>query len=145
MKLPFVAFTLFLGFILTLHLGMNGAVGAAINNPRVGNALFWCIGALTAVIVGATGWQSGALAGISKVNPLMLTAGVMGALLVFAIAQAVPQVGPGPFFVLLVAGQVLSGLIFSHFGWFAPAADPLTPIKMAGAALMIIGVYLTTR
>jgi transporter family-2 protein len=145
MNLPFVALTLFLGVILTVHLAMNGQVGAAINNPRVGNALFWCIGAVTAVIVGFTGWQPGALSGISKINPLLLTAGAMGALLVFAIARAVPEVGPGPFFVLLVAGQVLSGLIVSHFGWFATPVQHLTTMKAAGALIMIIGVYLTTK
>jgi transporter family-2 protein len=31
---------------------MNGKVGSALANPRVGNALFWCIGALTAVLIG---------------------------------------------------------------------------------------------
>jgi transporter family-2 protein len=69
----------------------------------------------------------------------------MGALLVFAIAKAVPEVGAGPFFVLLVAGQVLSGLLVSHFGWFATPVSPLTPMKLAGAGIMIVGVYLTTR
>ena len=34
-----------LGVVLTVHLSMNGKVGAVLNNPRVGNAVFWCIGA----------------------------------------------------------------------------------------------------
>ena len=37
-----------LGVVLTVHLAMNGMVGAAINNPRVGNAVFWCVGAAMA-------------------------------------------------------------------------------------------------
>ena len=40
--------TVFLGVLLTVHLAMNARVGAAMANPRVGNALFWCIGAITA-------------------------------------------------------------------------------------------------
>jgi len=145
MKLPFIALTLFLGVILTVHLAMNGMVGAAIQNPRVGNALFWCIGALTAVIVGFTGWQSGALDGLSKVNPLLLTAGAMGALLVFAIAKAVPEVGAGPFFVLLIAGQVLSALVVSHFGLLGSPVSQVTAMKALGAVIMIVGVYMTTK
>ena len=31
---------------------MNGKVGASLNNPRVANALFWCVGALAAIIIG---------------------------------------------------------------------------------------------
>jgi hypothetical protein len=85
MRLDLILFTMFLGVILTVHLSMNGAVGAALNNARVGNALFWCVGALTALIVGMTGWRPGALAGLRQVNPVLLTAGAMGACLVFAI------------------------------------------------------------
>ena len=50
--------TMFLGVVLTVHLAMNGKVGAVINNPRVGNALFWCRGAITAIAIGLSGWQS---------------------------------------------------------------------------------------
>src|SRR5262245_10524137 len=145
MKVQFYALTLFLGVILTVHLAMNGMVGAAINNPRVANALFWCIGAATAIVIGITGWQSGALSGISKINPLLLTAGAMGACLVFAIAKAVPEVGAGPFFVLLVAGQVVSGMVVSHFGLLGSPQAPVSMIQAFGAVVMIVGVYLTTK
>ena len=69
----------------------------------------------------------------------------MGALLVFAIARAVPEVGAGPFFVLLIAGQVLSALVVSHFGWLGSPVAPITMMKAAGALIMIVGVYLTKK
>ena len=49
--------------VLTVHLAMNGKVGVALNNARVGNAVFWCIGAIGAIVIGLTGWQAGALGG----------------------------------------------------------------------------------
>jgi bacterial/archaeal transporter family-2 protein len=145
MKVQFYMLTLFLGVVLTVHLAMNGKVGAAINNPPVANALFWCIGALTAVIIGLTGWQSGALNGLSQVNPLLLTAGAMGACLVFAIAWIVPQVGAGPFFVILLAGQVLSAMFISHYGLLGSPLQPVTMTHLVGASIMVVGVFLTTR
>jgi len=57
MKSYLYVLTMFLGVILTVHLAMNGKVGAAINNARVGNAVFWCIGAIGAILIGLTGWQ----------------------------------------------------------------------------------------
>ena len=51
MKAAFFALTLGLGVVLAVHLAMNGKVGAAIDNPRVANAVFWCIGAVTAIIM----------------------------------------------------------------------------------------------
>jgi len=141
----FYLLTLFLGVVLTVHLAMNGMVGAVLANPRVGNALFWCIGAVTAVIIGFTGWRPGALSGLSQVNPLLLTAGGMGACLVFAIAWAIPQVGAGPFFVLLLTGQVISAMVLSHFGWLGSPVQPVTMTQLVGAALMIGGIVLTNR
>ena len=105
MKTPLLVLSAFLGVVLTVHLAMNGAVGAALGNPRVGNALFWVIGAITALAIGATGWQAGALNGLGAVNPVMLTAGAFGATLVFGIARLIPQVGAGPFTFALLGGS----------------------------------------
>ena len=139
------AITVFLGVILTVHLAMNGAVGAAIGNPRVGNAVFWCIGAVMAILIGATGWQSGALSGLSKVNPVMLTAGAMGASLVFGIAWIIPQIGAQHMTVMLLTGQILSAMVLSHFGWLGSPVQPVSVTNMLGAVLLIGGAFLATR
>ena len=139
------AITVFLGVILTVHLAMNGAVGAAIGNPRVGNALFWCIGAVMALVIGATGWQAGALSGLGRVNPLMLTAGAMGASLVFGIAWIIPQIGAQHITVMLLTGQILSAMVLSHFGWLGSPVAPVSMTNMLGALLLIGGAFLATR
>ena len=46
---------------------------------------------------------------------------------------------------LLVAGQVLAGMVFGQLGLFGMAASPLTIAKMGGAALVVAGVYLVTN
>jgi bacterial/archaeal transporter family-2 protein len=144
MKAPLYVLTMFLGVILAVHLAMNGKVGSIINNARVGNALFWCIGALGAVAIGLTGWQSGALGPLKQVHPVLLTAGILGASLVFAIAWLIPQVGAGPVMITLIAGQVLGGMIMSHYGWLGSPVQPVTLTKVAGVIVMIGGVVLAT-
>jgi transporter family-2 protein len=144
MKLPFYLFTIFLGVILALHLSMNGRVGSALANPRVGNALFWCIGAATAVLIGLSGWHSGALTGLKDVHPLLLTAGALGACLVFAIAWLLPQVGARAMFITLIAGQVIGGMILSHFGWLGSPVQRVSILNVIGALVMIGGVILAT-
>jgi transporter family-2 protein len=144
MNTPLYLLSVFLGVVLTVHLAMNGAVGAALNNARVGNALFWVIGAVTAVIIGFTGWQTGALAGLKSVNPIMLTAGMMGASLVFGIAAVIPQIGAGHFTVMLLLGQLVSALVLSHFGWLGPQHS-ISATSAGGAVLLFLGAYLCTR
>ena len=144
MKLPLYVLTMFLGVVLAVHLAMNGKVGSVLNNARVGNALFWCIGAVGAVAIGLTGWRGGALEPLRNVHPVLLTAGVLGACLVFAIAWLIPQVGAGPLMITLLAGQVLGGLVMSHYGWLGSPVQPITMTKLAGVAVMIGGVALAT-
>jgi transporter family-2 protein len=133
-----------LGAVLAIHLSMNAKVGSVLNNARVGNALFWCIGAVGAVAIGLTGWESGALSPLKQVHPLLLTAGLLGACLVFAIAWLIPQVGAGPVMITLLAGQVLGGLLMSHFGWLGSPMQPITLTKIIGVAVMIGGVAIAT-
>ena len=144
MKGVFLIFSIFLGIVLAVHLSMNGKVGAAIGNPRVGNAVFWCIGALVAILIGATGWQTGVLDGLKGVNPWLLTAGGLGACLVFAIAFLLPDVGARAMFISLIAGQVLGGMIISHYGWFGSPLQRITPTNTIGALIMLAGVVLAT-
>jgi bacterial/archaeal transporter family-2 protein len=145
MKPYLYVLTIFLGIVLTVHLAMNGKVGAVLSNPRVGNALFWCIGAVTAVAIGLSGWQAGALSGLRQVNPILLTAGAMGASLVFAIAWLIPQIGAGPMTLMLLAGQILSAMMLSHFGWLGSPVQPVTMINVVGAAIMLGGIFMATR
>ena len=144
MKGIFYLFGLFLGIVLALHLSMNGKVGANLDNPRVANALFWSIGAVAAIMIGASGWHSGALSGLKEVHPLLLTAGAIGACLVFAIAWMQPQVGARGMFMTLIAGQVLGGMLLSHFGLLGSPVQRISAINSLGALLMLGGVYLAT-
>ena len=144
MKVHLYIFTMLLGVVLAVHLAMNGKVGSVLNNARVGNALFWCIGAAGALAIGLTGWQSGALGPVKQVHPVLLTAGLMGAWLVFAIAWLIPQVGAGTVMITLLAGQVIGGLLMSHFGWLGSPVQPVTMTKVAGVVVMIAGVVMAT-
>jgi transporter family-2 protein len=145
MKIQFYLLTMFLGVILAVHLAMNGKVGSVLQNARVGNALFWCIGALGAMAIGLTGWQSGALAPLKNVQPILLTAGVLGACLVFAIAWLIPKVGAGNVMIVLLAGQVIGGLVMSHYGFLGSPVQPITVAKVVGVLVMVGGVFLATR
>ena len=144
MRLPLYIFTMSLGIVLAVHLAMNGKVGSVINNARVANALFWCIGALAAVVIGLTGWRAGALAPLRQVHPALLVAGILGASLVFAIAWLIPQVGAGPVMITLLAGQVIGGMLMSHYGWLGSPVQPITLTKVIGVLVMIAGVGLAT-
>lgn len=142
MKLYLIALMVLIGFVLTLHLAMNSQVGVIVKNQKMGNAIFWTIGAITAIIIGLTGWDSSVFSRLKEVPVWLLTAGMMGGLLVFGIAWTMPQLGAGTAFVLMIAGQVISGMIFSHFGLLGSPVEPVSMIKILGVVLLITGAAI---
>jgi len=133
-----------IGFVLTLHLAMNAQVGALVKNPRMGNALFWTIGAITAIVIGLTGWDPQFFTRLKEVPLWLLSAGIMGGALVFGIAWTMPQLGAGTAFVLLITGQVISGMVFSHFGLLGSPVEPVSFVKLIGVVLLISGAAMVT-
>ncbi len=144
MKVYLIVLMLIIGFVLTLHLAMNARVGVIVKNPRMGNAVFWTIGAITAILIGLSGWDSNVFTRLKEVPVWLLTAGAMGGALVFGIAWTMPQLGAGTSFVLMIAGQVISGMLFSHYGLLGSPVEPITVIKMIGVILLVAGAAIVT-
>ena len=46
--------------------------------------------------------------------------------------------------IMLIAGQVLGGMILSHYGWLGSPVQHITLMNIVGAAVMIGGVVLAT-
>jgi transporter family-2 protein len=97
-----------------------------------------------ALAIGLSGWEPGALASLKDVNPLLLTAGGLGACLVFALAWVIPQAGAGPVMLTLLTGQVIGGMIMSHFGWLGSPTEPITLTKIAGVIVMMSGAAIVS-
>ena len=135
---------LFIGVILTVHLAMNAQVGVIVKNAQMGNAIFWTIGGITAIIIGLTSWDSEVFSRLREVPVWLLAAGAMGAALVFGIAWVMPQIGAAKGFVLLIAGQVITGMVLSHFGVLGSPVEPISLFKILGALLLIAGVGIVT-
>jgi transporter family-2 protein len=106
--------------------------------------VFWSIGAVTAILIGLTGWRTGALEGLKGISPVLLTAGALGACLVFAIAWMLPNVGARFMFITLIAGQILGGMILSHYGWLGSPVERITLTNVIGAIIMLVGVAVAT-
>ncbi len=144
MKYAEYLLTLVIGIMLTVHLAMNGKVGAVLDNARVANALFWCVGAVAAVVIGITGWNPQVLAALKHTEPILLIAGAIGACLVFGIAFLIPRIGAARLTLIMLAGQIFGGLVLSQFGWLGSPREPISVRATLGAIVMFVGVVLAT-
>jgi transporter family-2 protein len=68
--------------------------------------------------------------------------GLFGAIFIAFAILLIPRLGAATFFALLITGQMLSSLAFDHFGLLGIPVHPVSLIRMAGAACLILGVVL---
>jgi bacterial/archaeal transporter family-2 protein len=71
--------------------------------------------------------------------------GLYGAIFVVAAAWGVPRLGVALTITLMVAGQLLIGLILDHFGAFGMPAHPINWGRLAGVALVVCGVVMVRK
>jgi transporter family-2 protein len=65
-------------------------------------------------------------------------------LVVVALISA-PKLGAALLMSCLVAGQLLSSVIFDHMGWLGYAPRPISPGRIAGVACLGVGIWLIKR
>lgn len=75
----------------------------------------------------------------SQFQPLFLLAGLFGVFFVLGAPFAVSKIGPARFFIILVAAQILSSLVWQYF------SDPvdISTKKIVAAVLVFVGAYLS--
>jgi transporter family-2 protein len=133
------------GGATALQAPTNARMMTAVGSPV--NAAFVSFAVGTAAL--------GILAVILQTKPDMAAArglpwyawvgGLYGAIFVVAAAWGVPRLGVALTITLMVAGQLLIGLILDHFGAFGTTAHPISLGRIAGVALVVAGVLMVRR
>ncbi len=73
---------------------------------------------------------------------LFFAGGCLGAMFVASIIVLTPQLGAARMLALVVAGQLATGLVIDHFGWFGLAVQEISVGRIAGALAVIAGAVL---
>ncbi|MDA5093479.1 DMT family transporter [Aliiroseovarius sp. KMU-50] len=145
MAILLIALALFMGAIISIYLPMISQTAKILGSGPMANVPFFGIAFAASIIIAfATGNKAEQFQKITVLPPWLLTAGVMSAGMIIGSSFLIPKIGIGTFFVLLVSGQVLAGMVFGYFGLFGVPASAMSYGKVIGAILVIAGVYLVT-
>jgi transporter family-2 protein len=71
--------------------------------------------------------------------------GFYGAFFVAVGAYAAPRLGVASLITIAVAGQLLAALVIDHYGGFGIDRTIITPGRLLGVALVVVGVVLVRR
>lgn len=132
------------GAIVTLQAPLNAELGRSVGDVSASVVSFGTGFVVLLVLAAATGQ----LADIGEVRHVAwpyLLGGVIGAAFVLVTLIAVPRAGAGPVIAAAVCGQLVMAAIVDWKGWFNVPQHDLTPSRLAGIALMLVGVVLVSR
>jgi transporter family-2 protein len=114
---------------------LDSALWAALVQVFVGLVMLAVVIALARQPVPST-------AGVWRAPWWIWTGGVLGSFFVLTAILATPPLGAALMLASLVVGQTITALVIDHYGWFGVQVHPLSPMRIAGAALLIGGVML---
>jgi transporter family-2 protein len=140
--------------LLAVTAGASFVVQASVNtNLRISlNSASWAsfisyLGGtvVMALVLLATRQQWPQPAALAGASWLSWTGGFWGVVYVMIIVLLLPHLGAATLLALIVTGQMLASLVFDHFGLFGVPVRTMGLGRLAGAALLILGVILIRR
>ena len=144
-NLAYLAFAFAMGGIMATYLPVLSQSGRIVDSPILANVPFFLLGTLTSLVLAlGMGNRGDDFARLKDVPPWMFLAGVVSGLMVLGSTILIPRIGPAAFFVLLVAGQIFTGALLSHFGLLGAAVSPINGLKVFGIVMVIAGAGIAT-
>ena len=89
--------------------------------------------------------RGGNLKAVQTVPWYALSAGLVGLVIVGTISYTVPRLGLSKAFTIIVASQFLVAALLDHYGLLGAVVRPIDLSRLAGMALLVVGVWLIVR
>lgn len=71
--------------------------------------------------------------------------GLIGALFVLTAILVVPRIGSATFTATILCGQLLGALVLDHYGALGLPQHAVSPSRVGGALLLLVGLWLIQR
>ncbi|MFZ7102814.1 MAG: DMT family transporter [Peptococcaceae bacterium] len=136
-----IIFACIVGLSLGLQPAINSTLGKHLT-PKVAafHSIFISFIIITAVALFSR--ELNLYKNILDINPIYWIGGIFGACIVLLSIITVPLLGASVSMALFVTVQLITSAVLDHFGLLGIAATPLTPLKVLGIIVLIIGVKL---
>jgi transporter family-2 protein len=134
------------GATLIIQVGLNTTLRQALDSPVIAGLVSFVVGSAAIVcfvLITRTSWP--ARAQFLGTPAWAWFGGALGAFYVISTIVVGPRLGAATLLALVVLGQLATALTVDHFGWLGFPQQPLTLVRLAGAALLFGGVLLITR
>jgi transporter family-2 protein len=131
------------GVSFVFQQAVNANLRAEIGSPWWAGFISYLGGTLAmfaAILALREPWLTGPA--IERTSWMSWTGGVFGAIYIAISILLLPRLGAALVVALIVLGQMLGALMFDHFALLGVPENPISPARLAGAALLVAGVVL---
>lgn len=139
-------FSILIGVSLASQAGVNAQLRTALSSPIQAAFISFLIGT---IVLGAIAFTRGEpwfkANSIVNIPWWAWLGGVLGA---FNIAMSIflaPKLGALVLAVSIVVGQISASLLFDQNGWLAYPKIDITPNRVVGALLVVVGLFLVAK
>jgi transporter family-2 protein len=140
------AMVLAAGAGLAFQTGLNAMLRTSFGNVALATLVNFLVGLAGLVLVLlVTRTSLPARAALAAAPSWAWFGGLLGAFYVASATIAGPRLGASTLLALTVLGQLAASLALDHYGLIGFPREPVTPTRLAGAALLFAGVWLIAR
>lgn len=134
------------GAVIPVQAAMNSSVGRALGRPEWAALVNFVVGSLALgclLLVQRTSVPAGEA--WARAPWWGWGGGFLGAFFVAVTVLLTPRLGVLATLTLMLAGQLVASSLLDHHGLMGLAVRTFTPLRAAGVALVLAGVYLVRR
>lgn len=133
------------GIGIPLMATLNAGLGKQLASPYAATFVLFGVGTLLALALVLVAGGFPTAEKFRGISPHFYMGAVFVVFYIAAITWAAPKIGIGNavFFVLL--GQLIAAAAIDHYGLWGAVRSAITPKRIAGIAVMALGVYLARK
>jgi transporter family-2 protein len=138
--------TAFVGASLAVQIGLNATMRQYVGSPIAAALVNFGVGTLALFLIFLFARGSLPLLAQAGSAPWWTwAAGLLGAVFIASSTLFGPLIGGATFLAVLVAGQMIAALAIDHYGVLSFPVRPVDGWRIAGAVLIVAGVFLLAR
>ncbi len=145
-RIFFILMALALGAILPIQAAVNSRLSKTVGSPVIAAFISFAVGTIALFLYLLLSRQLNFHEANFRQSPWWIwVGGVLGTFFVAGIVVLLPRLGVALAFSLVIAGQMAAAIIFDHFGLLGVSIREISLGKIAGAILLIAGVFLIRK
>ncbi len=141
----FLLLAILTGAILPVQAGVNSQLRGLLGHPVLAATISFFVGTVALAAYAAVARVPLTAGALGRTQWWHWSGGVIGAFYVVCAIVLVPRLGAATLVAAVVAGQMVASLFLDHYGLVGYPRHSMDLWRVAGALLVMLGVFLIQR